>query len=78
MRSYRKAGFTRVDGLPAFEATLESEAAFNALKLGGRRFIPDVGEILALRYHFWTQLVYELLTLREWAALGYYRMMGWI
>lgn len=78
VRSYRKAGFTRVDGLPAFEATLESEAAFNALKLGGRRFVPDVGENLSLRYHFWTQLGYELLIIRELTALTYYQAMGWL
>ena len=76
--AFKKAGFLKVDGLPAFEQAIESDITFNAKKLGGRKFIPDVGESLTLRYQFWTQAKYELLVLREWAALGYYKMMGWI
>jgi uncharacterized SAM-binding protein YcdF (DUF218 family) len=76
--SFKKAGFIKVDGLPAFEQTIESDITFNAYKLGGRKFIPDVGSNITLRYQFWTQMNYELLILREWAALGYYKLMGWI
>ena len=76
--SFRKAGFLRVDGLPAFEQAIESDITFNAHKLGGKRFIPDVGENITLRYQFWTQMNYEFLVLREWTALGYYWLMGWV
>jgi len=76
--TFKKAGFLKVDGVPAFEQAIESDISFNASKLGGRKFIPDVGNSLTLRYQFWTQMNYELLILREWAALGYYKLKGWI
>jgi uncharacterized SAM-binding protein YcdF (DUF218 family) len=76
--SFRKAGFTRVDGQAAWEHAIESDLNFYGNKLGGRKIIPDIGENLSLRYEFWTQMNYELLVLREWLALGYYKLKGWI
>ena len=76
--TFRKAGFKQVDGLPAFESDIESDISFTARKLGGRRWIPDVGSSITLRYQFWTQLQYEILIIREWLAIAYYWLMGWI
>ncbi len=76
--SFRKAGFLRVDGVAAWERAIESDINFSGRLLGGRRMIPDIGENLALRYEFWTQMNYELIILREWFALGYYQLKGWI
>jgi uncharacterized SAM-binding protein YcdF (DUF218 family) len=76
--AFRKAGFAKVDGLPAFEEAIESDLKFDVKKLGGKRWMPDIGEDLALRYEFWTQLKYEQLVLREYIAITYYWMMGWI
>ena len=67
-----------MDGLPAFEHAIESDITFDARKLGGRRFIPDIGNFISLRYQFWTQMNYELLIIREYVALGYYKLKGWI
>jgi uncharacterized SAM-binding protein YcdF (DUF218 family) len=76
--TFKKAGFSRVDGQPAWERTIESDLEFKGKKLGGRRFIPEIGDNLAVRYNFWAQMNYEMLVLREWAALAYYKMKGWI
>jgi uncharacterized SAM-binding protein YcdF (DUF218 family) len=76
--AFRKAGFIKVDGLPAFEATIESDITFLGRKLGGRSWIPDIGNSITLRYQFWTQLGYEELLMRELVALGYYKLKGWI
>ncbi len=76
--AFRKAGFLRVDGLPAFEQAIESDITFRAGRLGGRSYVPDIGQNLTLRYRFWTQIDYEMLLLREYAALAYYKMKGWI
>ncbi|MEI7726643.1 MAG: YdcF family protein [Bacteroidota bacterium] len=76
--TFEKAGFKHVQGLPAFEQAIESDITFNARKLGGRKYIPDIGSNITLRYQFWTQMNYELLILREYAALGYYKLKGWI
>jgi uncharacterized SAM-binding protein YcdF (DUF218 family) len=75
---FRKVGFTRVDGLPAFEATIESDITFDDQMLGGRKWMPSIGKNLTLRYQFWTQLHYEQLVMREWLAVVYYKLKGWI
>ena len=76
--SFKKAGFLKVDGVPAFEEAIEGDITFNGKALGGRKWIPDVGANISIRYEFWTQLRYEQLIFREYAAIAYYWMMGWI
>ena len=78
VRSFRKAGFLRVDGVPAFETAIESELSFDDSILGGNKWMPSIGKNLGLRYEFWTQLHYEELIMREWLAIGYYKIKGWI
>jgi len=76
--TFKKAGFLKVDGVPAFEEAIESDLSFSGRRLGGRRWVPDIGNNITLRYQFWTQLHYEELILREVFALGYYWIQGWI
>jgi uncharacterized SAM-binding protein YcdF (DUF218 family) len=76
--TFRKAGFSRVNGQAAWERAIESDLEFRGRKLGGRKLVPEIGDNLAVRYNFWTQMNYELLVLREWAALTYYYIKGWI
>jgi len=76
--TFKKAGFLKVDGLPAFETTIESDITYNDRLMGGRKWIPGIGGNLALRYQFWTQLRYEELMIREYLALFYYKLKGWI
>jgi uncharacterized SAM-binding protein YcdF (DUF218 family) len=78
VKSFRKAGFLKVDGLPAFEPDIEGDISFNSGKLGGRKWIPDIGKSIYLRYKFWSQMKYELLVLREYFAIAYYWLNGWI
>jgi uncharacterized SAM-binding protein YcdF (DUF218 family) len=76
--TFKKAGFLKVDGVPAFETDIESDITFNDRSLGGREWIPGVGGNLAIRYQFWTQLRYEEMMIREYLALFYYKLKGWI
>lgn len=76
--TFRKTGFKRVDGQPAWERAIESDLDFRGTNLGGRKFIPEIGDNLAVRYNFWTQMNYGMLVMREWAALAYYKLKGWI
>ncbi len=76
--TFRKAGFLKVDGVPAFEEAIESDITFKGRRLGGRLWVPDIGNNITLRYQFWTQLHYEELLFRELFALGYYKLKGWI
>jgi uncharacterized SAM-binding protein YcdF (DUF218 family) len=76
--TFKKAGFLKVDGLPAFEITIESDIIYNDRHMGGRKWIPGIGGNITLRYQFWTQLRYEELLIREYLALFYYKLKGWI
>jgi uncharacterized SAM-binding protein YcdF (DUF218 family) len=78
VRAFRKAGFLLVDGAPAFETAIESELSFDDRLLGGKRWLPSIGKNITVRYQFWTQLHYEQLILREWLAIAYYKLNGWI
>ena len=76
---FKKAGFEKVNGLPAFENALEADLKFDDDKLGGnKRMIPDVGKSINARYQVWTHLKYEILIAREIVAITYYRLRGWI
>ncbi len=75
--TFKKAGFLKVDGLPAFEKTIECDLTFTRKKTGGRKWMPDVGNNITVRYEFWRQMNYEFLALREYVALLYYKLQGW-
>ena len=79
IQTFRKAGFTRVNALPAFESALEANLLFKDKDLGGNNLpVPDISGSISVRYQFWNHLKYEILIAREIAALGYYKLRGWI
>lgn len=76
---FRKIGFEKVNALPAFENAAEADFSFIDKELGGRQtMIPDVGNNTQVRYQVWTHLKYEILIAREFFALAYYWLRGWI
>lgn len=76
---FKKAGFSKVSALPTFENAIEADLFFNDDQLGGRKtIVPDIGNHTSVRYQFWNHLKYEILIAREMAALGYYKLRGWI
>ncbi|NOY96484.1 MAG: YdcF family protein [Chlorobi bacterium] len=76
---FSKVGFEKVDAIPAFENATEADLTFDDDKLGGNTtFAPDVGESISLRYQVWNHLKYEILIAREFMALAYYRIRGWV
>ena len=76
--TFRKCGFTNVSGLPTFENSLESDLSFNDSQLKGNKYVPSIGNNMQVRYQFWTQLKLEVLVLREYFGLTYYKLRGWI
>lgn len=78
--SLKKAGFNTLIPFPAFEIPLEGELRFDDRELGGEQRIiaPSAGQALSLRYEFWTQMNYQLICAREFVALAYYWLRGWI
>jgi len=76
---FKKAGFEKVNALPAFENAAEADLSFNDDELGGNTvLIPDVGQSINMRYQLWNHLKYEILIAREMIAMTYYKIRGWI
>lgn len=78
VKAFRKAGFESVGGQPAYEVPMYGYLGYDFKKSGGKIFVPDVSKNLALRYNFWNYLKLEITCLREFTALGYYWVNGWI
>lgn len=76
--TFRKCGFTTVSGLPTFENSLETDLTFKDSDLKGNKYVPSIGNNMQVRYQFWTQLKLEVLVLREYFGLTYYKLRGWI
>ena len=70
VRTFQRAGFANVGGIPAFEKPVDEE------KLENQKEMKDVN--LSFRYNMWSYLNYELLVLREYTAIVYYKFRGWI
>lgn len=79
VKCFERVGFDKVSGLPASEAMLETDLAFDDdNNLGGKDKVPDVGTSIVLRYKFWDYLEYEIKVAREYIAIAYYKLKGWI
>ena len=76
--TFKKIGFSRSNGYPAFHRAIESDIKYENKDIGGKKYLPDVGNNVAIRYRFWTHLKYEILIMREFLALFYYKLNGWI
>jgi uncharacterized SAM-binding protein YcdF (DUF218 family) len=76
--SFEKVGFNKVSGQPASEVVLETDLRIKSKKLGGNNGVPDVGDSLSIRYKFWDYLQNEIIVLREYMAITYYWLRGWV
>lgn len=76
--TFRKAGFSQVCGMPAFDHALFDDLRYAHHAIGGRVHVPDVSDNLDLRYNFWNRLKLEITCLREYTALAYYKLNGWV
>lgn len=73
VKTFRKAGFSYVSGTAAFEHPVDEEKIRDKENTGDARV-----KSLDLRYNMWSYLHYELLVAREYFAILYYRVKGWI
>lgn len=77
IKCFNKAGFQQVRGMAAYEGTVDFNLSLKQQKLKGREDVPNV-ESTNLRYTFWNYLKLEIDTYREYFALFYYKIKGWI
>jgi uncharacterized SAM-binding protein YcdF (DUF218 family) len=70
VKVFKKAGFLYVGGFPAFESGLDEKKLIS----------PDKEEAvrLNLRYNMWSYMRYEIIVVREYLAIVYYKLKGWI
>lgn len=78
VRAFREVGFAQVCGAPAWDQAMFHDFDYAHAAIGGRAWVPDVSDRPALRYTFWNYLKLEVTCMREFVALAYYRMNGWI
>jgi uncharacterized SAM-binding protein YcdF (DUF218 family) len=78
IRVFRRAGFEKVGGTAAFENAMFVDLTYQHQSIGGKVYTPDVSGNLDLRYNFWNYLKLEITCLREWVAIFYYWVNGWI
>lgn len=73
VKTFKKAGFRKVYGFPTFENPVDPE------KVKDKQRTKDIRvKSLSLRYNMWSYLNYELLVMREYCAITYYKLKGWI
>ena len=77
VKCLNKVGFQNVIGKAAYPATVDFDLSLKKQKLGGNEAIPSVDSI-KMRYTFFNYLKLEITCLREYFALAYYRIKGWI
>ncbi|MBN1597679.1 MAG: YdcF family protein [Bacteroidales bacterium] len=74
--TFRKAGFKFIGGRPAFEHVLPEEQLIDGTLPNELR--DREARKLNLRYNMWNYLKYEIIVLREYCAIVYYKLRGWI
>jgi uncharacterized SAM-binding protein YcdF (DUF218 family) len=73
VKTFQKAGFTHVGGVATFEDPVDEEQIKDKENSGDTRV-----KSVALRYNMWSYMNYELLVLKEYCAITYYKLKGWI
>ena len=75
----------QLDGLPVFALSIEDPLELIARDLdspvpapAARPAVPNLGFSLRFRYDCWSNLGYTFAVLREYSALLYYRLRGWL
>ena len=77
VKCLNKVGFQNVIGKAAYPATVDFDLSLKKQNLGGNEAIPSV-ESVKMRYTFFNYLKLEITCLREYCALAYYWVKGWI
>ena len=78
VHAFRKAGVLKVYGDPAWDHAMQHDFTYAHQAIGGKAWAPDVSDSPGLRYTFWNYLKLEITCLREFVAIAYYRLNGWL
>lgn len=78
VKTFRRAGHSTVCGAPAWDHAMDHDFTYTHRRIGGKAYVPDVSAATDLRYTFWNYLKLEITCLREYVAIAYYALNGWI
>ncbi|MEZ4756542.1 MAG: YdcF family protein [Flavobacteriales bacterium] len=78
VKAFHKVGLRQVCGAPAWDHAMDHDFAYRHKRIGGKAYVPDVSTATDLRYTFWNYLKLEVTCLREYVAIAYYALNGWI
>jgi uncharacterized SAM-binding protein YcdF (DUF218 family) len=78
LATFRKIGLSKATGNAAFAQPVKASFLFNDNNLGGNDIIPDIGNNTQIRYQFWSHLKYQVIVYREYTAIAFYKLKGWI
>jgi len=74
--TFKKLGFTKVAGFPAFEHAFDQSLLLTENEKKDK--LKNLDRSLDLRYNMWNYLKIEIILIREFFALTYYKIMGYI
>ncbi len=74
--TFKKQGFEKTGGLATFEHALDQELLFEKDESG--KVTDKSSKMLGLRYNFWGYMNYQIIVLREYLAIAYYKLRGYI
>ncbi len=78
VRTFQRAGFAQAGGQAAMDTGIDHGLAVSEADVDGRLAAPALEGSLFVRYQFWHGITYLSRSAREWVALFYYRLKGWI
>lgn len=76
--AFRKAGLPNTWGAAAWDHAMFHDFDYGHEAVGGKEWMPDVSGSPGLRYTFWNYLKLEVICLREYVAIAYYWLNGWV
>ena len=78
VRAFRAVGLAQVCGAPAWDHAMDHAFSYAHRGIGGKAYVPDVSDATGLRYTWWNYLKLQVTCLREYIAIAYYALNGWI
>jgi len=76
IKTFEKAGFESVSGQATIEQSFDETLLLLKDEKGNITKSPDANP--GFRYNIWSYLQYEIAVLREWFAIAYYKIKGYI
>lgn len=77
IRTFQKQGFRHTGGLAAFENSFDAHLLLEEQDTEGRKK-RSASPSLGLRYNMWGYMQYQILVVREYIAIGYYTVRGYM